>query len=187
MKLPGAVVVESLLVTNAYHMRHHSKECCAMDRLQLPDFLGASNATGVPQVELQLGWQTERADKPGTISRYAPVLPAMHSHSLQMSLKHACAILRIYSCCLCLCCCAAPEINACLQYPCRANSTGPRSWSVNCTDIPNPAPNSPAGRICTCDLAGLVYASDDVGCTGRCNKLWMLVQQALQQQVPTLA
>eukprot|EP00775_Hariotina_reticulata_P013895 gene13895-14014_t len=67
--------------------------------------------------------------------------------------------------------CVAPEINACLQYPCRSNNSGtsspgpPRSWLVTCTDLPNPAPNSPAGRVCTCDLTGLVYQSDAVGCT----------------------
>jgi len=50
------------------------------------------------------------------------------------------------------------DVNACIAFNC----TGPNSI---CVDLPPFAPNSPAGRNCSC-TSGLFYANDTVGCLG---------------------
>jgi hypothetical protein len=58
-------------------------------------------------------------------------------------------------------CCLHAEVDACASYPCQAAGTGGASV---CTDLPNPAPNSAAGRFCSCAKATSIYENDVTGC-----------------------
>lgn len=58
-------------------------------------------------------------------------------------------------------CCLPAEVDACVAFPCQAAGTGGAS---TCTDLPNPAPNSAAGRSCSCAKATSVYEGDIKGC-----------------------
>lgn len=51
-----------------------------------------------------------------------------------------------------------PDANACVQFKCASSV-------AICTDLPSPAPNSAAGRNCSCPI-GRFYANDTIGCAG---------------------
>jgi hypothetical protein len=52
------------------------------------------------------------------------------------------------------------EVNACAYYPCKSGVAGP---SV-CTDLPNPAPKSTAGRVCSCAKTTSYFKDEASGC-----------------------
>lgn len=72
-------------------------------------------------------------------------------------------------------CCCVGAIDACLANPCSTNGTG---GNATCHDLPYPAPNSAAGRSCSCNVSTSSYINDTVGCVDTdacvawpCNKL----------------
>jgi hypothetical protein len=50
---------------------------------------------------------------------------------------------------------AVAEVDACVNYPCASGGV--------CSDLPPPASDDPAGRMCTCS-AGFFYVNDVSGC-----------------------
>jgi hypothetical protein len=52
-------------------------------------------------------------------------------------------------------CPAVAEVDACVNNPCVIGA--------ECTDLPSPASDDPAGRVCTCN-AGDIYMDDVSGC-----------------------
>ena len=52
------------------------------------------------------------------------------------------------------------EVDACLTNPCTSGTAGP---SV-CTDLPYPAPNSAAGRTCSCAKTTSYFKDEATGC-----------------------
>jgi hypothetical protein len=50
---------------------------------------------------------------------------------------------------------AVAEVDACVNYPCATGGV--------CSDLPPPASDDPAGRVCTCS-AGYIYMDDVSGC-----------------------
>jgi hypothetical protein len=57
--------------------------------------------------------------------------------------------------------CATTEVDACTSYPCLSTGTG---GPAICTDLPYPAPNSAAGRTCSCAKPNSVYTNETTGC-----------------------
>ena len=47
-----------------------------------------------------------------------------------------------------------------MAYPCKAGTGG----AATCQDLPYPAPNSTAGRTCSCTLSSSTYKDDTLGC-----------------------
>jgi hypothetical protein len=57
--------------------------------------------------------------------------------------------------------CCPTEVDACAANPCQNGGTG---GAANCTDSPYPAPDSAAGRTCSCAKPNSVYTGDATGC-----------------------
>jgi hypothetical protein len=70
--------------------------------------------------------------------------------------------------------CPPAEVNACLSSPC-TNGTG---GIATCSDLPNPAPDSAAGRVCGCAKAESMYADDVSGCVDLNACTWWPCSQA---------